>query len=219
MATIRVLLADDHAILREGVRILLESQPGIQVVGDASNGLEVLDKLPSLCPDVVVMDITMPHMNGLEATRRIKDLYPDIQILVLTMHESQDFFFQLLSAGASGYVLKEDTYMELVGALRTIVQGGVYVSPLIVKKLAGDYLQRVKVGDEERSYAQLTKREREVLRLLAEGKTNREIADQLCMGVNTVQTHRLHIMEKLNLHNKADLIKYAIRKGLISVYD
>lgn len=219
MTNIKVLLADDHAILRGGIKSLLEDQTDVQVMGEAADGLEAIQKVESLDPDIVIMDITMPRMSGLEATRSIKERFPNTRILVLTMHDSQDLFFQLLSVGASGYVLKEATPSELVGALHTVFDGGIYVSPSIGKKLATDYLERVQAGEETRSFGQLSKREREVLRLIAEGLANKEIADRLYVSANTVQTHRLHIMRKLDLHSKAELMKYAMRKGIISLDD
>lgn len=211
MSKIRVLLADDHAIVREGVRMLLNAQPGIEVIGEASNGEQAVDLARRLVPDIVLMDIGMPGMNGLEATRALKAAQPQANVLVLTMQEGQDYFFSILAAGASGYVLKGAHSEELLAAIRAVHNGGVYLDPLMAKKLMSEYFKR---GEHE-TVNGLSDRERQVLRLIADGLTAQQIADKLVISVNTVQTHRLHIMEKLNLHNRAELIKYAIRKGLI----
>lgn len=213
MPKIRVLLADDHAIVREGVRMILNAQPDMEVVGEASDGVGALRLAQTLKPDLALMDIGMPGMNGLEATRALKEAQPLIQVLILTMLEDEDYFFRILAAGASGYVLKGAGSDELLSAIRAVSQGGVYLFPTMAKKLVGDYLK----GQASSAAAAdpLTAREREVLKLIAAGKMNREIAELMVISVNTVQTHRLHLMEKLNLHNRTELIKYAIRRGLI----
>jgi two-component system response regulator NreC len=213
MSKIRVLLADDHAIVRDGVRMILNAQPDMEVVGEASTGTEVLSLAHALKPDMVLMDIGMPGMNGLEATRALKGAQPLIYILILTMQEGEDYFFRILAAGASGYLLKGAGSDELLSAIRAVYQGRVYLDPTMAKKLVGDYL---KTQESSASASDpLTPREREVLKLIAAGKTSREIAEELVLSINTVQTHRLHLMEKLNLHNRTELIKYAIRRGLI----
>lgn len=217
MEKIRVLLADDHAIVREGVRLILETQPDMEVVGEVATGQEAVAKALALVPDVVLMDITMPGMSGLEATRLIKRSGSRIQVLVLTMHESDEYFFQILHAGASGYVLKGGTSADLITAVRAVYRGDVFLYPSVAKKLLGDYLRRVGEGEERDSYDGLTPREREVLRYIAEGYTNQGIAERLVLSPSTIQTHRAHIVEKLNLHNRAELIKYAIRRGLIDI--
>jgi two-component system response regulator NreC len=211
MAKLRVLLADDHAIVREGVRLILNAQPDMEVIGEASNGDEALRLAHTLKPDLVLMDIGMPGKNGLDATRALKETQPNTPVLILTMHEDEDYFFRVLAAGASGYVLKGAGSDELLNAIRAVRQGGVYLYPTMAKKLVGDYLKAQDTGASD----PLTPREREVLKLIAAGKTNREIAEALVLSLNTVQTHRLHIMEKLNLHNRTELIKYAMRRGLI----
>ena len=217
MNQIRVLVVDDHTIVREGVRMLLSAQPGIEVIGEAANGLEAVHKTRELKPDVVVMDIAMPGMSGLEATEVIKQSNPEVQVLALTVHESEEYFFRLLSAGGSGYVLKGAGSADLISAVQAVARGDVFLSPTVAKKLVGDYLTRVRSGEEQDSYGGLTPREQEVLKLLAEGNTAREIADQLVLSISTVQTHRSHIMRKLDLHNRAELIKYAIRRGIIDM--
>lgn len=217
MSKIRVLVADDHAIVREGVQMLLEAHPDIEVIGEAVDGQEALDKAAQLRPDVVIMDIGMPGMDGLQATRRIKELSPDVHVLALTMHESNDYFFHVLSAGASGYVLKGATSADLISAVRAVHRGDVFLHPSVTKRLVTDYLRRVSDGEERASYDGLTNREREVLTLVAEGYTNQQIAERLVLSTSTVQTHRANIMRKLNLQNRTELIKYAIRQGLIDI--
>lgn len=215
MSPIRVLIADDHVVMREGISFLLEAEPDIQVVGQASDGQEAWEKARQLKPDIVLMDITMPGISGLEATRQLRAALPETQVLVLTMHEGDEFFFRMLQAGASGYVLKGASSDELLNAIRAVYRGGVYLYPTMAKKLLTDYMSRP--STEQSSYDDLTPREREILTLIAQGLTNREIAAKLVISVNTVGTHRQNIMEKLDLHNKSELIKYAIRKGLIVV--
>ena len=217
MNKIRVLIADDHVIVREGLRALLEAQPDIKVVGEATDGEETVNRTKEIQPDIILMDITMPGMNGLEATRQIKEHYPDVKILVLTMHESDEYFFKILDAGASGYFVKGGSSTELISALRAVWRGDAYLYPTMAKKLLSDYLQRVGAGDDKVSYDGLTNREREILKLIAEGHTNQEIAELLVLSIATVQTHRAHIMAKLGLHNPTELIKYAIRRGFITL--
>jgi len=212
---ITVLLADDHRILREGIRSLLEKEPDIEVVAEASEGGEAVAKAQQLSPDLVLMDITMPGMNGLEATRQIKALKPGVKVLILTMHESNQYISQFLRSGASGYVLKDTAAQELVGAIRAVNQGDAFLYPSIARMLLEEYLQKVQSGEERGSYDGLTDREREVLRMVAEGKTNKEIADDLSLSVRTVQAHRANLMGKLHMHDRTELVRYAIRKGLI----
>ncbi len=217
MDKIKVLIVDDHAIVREGLRNLLQAQEDIEVIGEAVDGSEAISKTESLKPDVVLMDITMPGIGGLEATRQIKELHPEVKILVLTMHESDEYFFKMLSAGASGYFVKGGSSAELVSALRAVWRGDVFLYPTMAKRLLNDYLKRAETGDEKESLDGLTQREREILKLIAEGRTNQEVADLLVLSPTTVQTHRAHIMAKLGLRNHTELIKYALRQGLITL--
>ena len=212
---IKILIVDDHVMVREGFRLLLDSQEDIAVVGEAGDGEAAVQVTHDLQPDVVLMDITMPGLSGLEATRRIKADQPDVQVLAITGSESDDAFFKAVQAGASGYVLKGGSVVELIAAIRTVVRGDVFLQPPMARKLMADYLQRVKSGQERDSYDTLSDREREVFQLTAEGHTNSEIASRLYLSPSTVQTHRTHAMEKLNLRSRAELIKYASRKGLI----
>ena len=217
MSKIRVLIADDHVIVREGLRALLEAEPDIEVVGEAKDGEEAVNKTGEVQPDIVLMDITMPVMNGLEATRLIRQHNPDVKVLALTMHEGDEYFFKILEAGASGYFIKGGSSSELIAALRTVWNGNVFLYPTMAKKLLSDYLQRVKTGTDKESYDGLTSRERQVLKLIAEGYTNQVIADRLVLSPATVQTHRANIMAKLGLHSRTELIKYAIRRGFVTL--
>lgn len=217
---IRVLIADDHTIVRQGIRSLLQAESDIQVVGEAGDGREAVALTRELKPDVVVMDLTMPEMDGLEATRLIKQSVPETHVLALTMHEGNEYFFRVLQAGASGYVLKRAATNDLLSAVRASARGEVFLYPAVAKKIVTDYLSRAQKsgeGEAQATYAGLTGREREILTLIGEGLSNREIADRLVLSLSTVQTHYAHIMEKLNLQNRAELIKYAIRQGLIDV--
>ena len=213
---IRVLVIDDHAILRSGLRMMLNAQVDITVIGEAADGRNGIAEALRLNPDVVLMDITMPDINGIDATREIKRRLPDVRILILTMHENEEYLFQGLRAGASGYILKEAADTELIQAIRTVQSGRFYLSPVAQTIMVGDYLQRVRAGEEHDSYHDLTEREREVLKLVAEGYTNNQIAERLVISPKTVDTHRMHVMDKLNLHNRAELVKYAMRRGLLT---
>jgi len=215
MGRIRVLVADDHTVVRAGIRLLLESETDIEVVGEAKDGQEAVQKAQQLAPDIVLMDLAMPGMGGLEAMQRITQASAGVRILVLTMHENDEYFFQALNAGASGYLLKETSPDELVAALRAVSQGGVFIYPSLAGRLLDDYLRRMRAGGEEKVLSQLTPREQEVLRLIAQGKTGRQIAEILHVSPKTVDRHRANITEKLNLHSRAELIRYAIRQGLI----
>jgi len=213
---IRVLLVDDHAILRDGIRALLALSKDIEVVGEASDGQEALDRVRELSPDVVLMDIAMPGLDGLEATRRIKDRHGEIKVLILTQHENREYVFPILKAGADGYVLKKAAGTELLSAIRAVHHGGTFLYPSVAKTVVEDYL-RPDGTISERHHSKLTDREIEVLKLVAEGRSNQEIADLLCLSVKTVTGHRTNIMEKLDLHSRTELVKYAIRTGLIQI--
>jgi two-component system response regulator NreC len=214
---IRVLLADDHTIVRKGLRSLLDEEIDIEVIGEAENGREAIEKTEALQPDIIVMDHTMPVLNGLEATRQIRQRFPETHVLILTMHTNEEYVFQFLEAGAAGYLVKESAPNELVAALRAIQRGESFLSPTISKTVIDEYVRRVREDTPVDSYAQLTPREREVLQLIAEGYTNREISEQLVISVKTAAVHRTNIMQKLDLHSMAELTKYAIRKGIISL--
>ena len=215
MERIRVLIADDHTLVREGLRALLQAQGGFEVIAEASNGREAVDRALHLRPDVVLMDIGMPELDGLAATRRIVAANRAIGVLVITVHETEDYFFRVLEAGAQGFLVKDAASTELVAAVRAIHGGGVYLYPPLAKRLVEEYLHRVSSGEERSSYGKLTAREREILALIGAGHTNQEIAAQLSLSVNTVQTHRSHIIDKLDLHSRAELMRYAIRAGLL----
>ena len=216
MAPIRLVIADDHALFREGLRLLLEQTGDLTVAGEAADGQEAVDLVARLQPDMVLLDISMPRVDGLEAARRIRAV-SQVPILFLTVHDTDNYFFGALEAGASGYVLKDAVGADLITALRVVHNGGVYLSPSVAKRLVEDYLNRVAMGEELKSYDALTPREREVLELVGQGLTNQEIAEHLVLSVNTIQTHRLHIMEKLNLHSRAELMKFAVRLGIIGL--
>lgn len=215
MNRIRVLIADDHTLVREGLRALLASQDDCEVVGEASTGREAVERALRLRPDVVLMDIAMKELDGLTATRRIAAANPAIRVLVITVHDTADYFFRVLEAGAHGFLAKDAASTELVAAVRAVHRGGVYLHPPLAKRLVEEYLHRVTTGEERGSYEKLTAREREVLSLIGEGRSNQEIADELELSINTVQTHRGHIMDKLNLHSRAQLMRYAVRLGML----
>jgi two-component system response regulator NreC len=212
---IRVLLADDHRMMREGIRALLERERDIEVVGEASDGREAVRLTAQLQPDVVVMDVSMPTLNGIEATRKIRRDHPKAQVLILTVHESEEYVARLLAAGANGYVIKRAASEELVSAIRVVFQGEAYLYPSVAKVVIGDYVRRLREGRGLSAREVLTDREREILQLIAEGYTNREMADLLHLSIKTVQNHRARIMKKLDLHDRGELIKYAIQQGII----
>ena len=216
MSKIRILLADDHAVLRAGLVVLLNSNSDMEVVGEAGDGLEAIRRVQELHPDVVVMDISMPGMNGLEAIRQIGKKEPQIKSLVLTMHESEDFLFQALQAGASGYILKRGAHTDLIHAIRAAHRGEAFLYPAAVKLLVEDYLSKVKGGQERESYDGLTERQREILVQVAEGYSNQEIAERLIISVKTVEKHKAEIMDRLNIRNRAGLVHYALRQGLLT---
>ncbi|MBI3941626.1 MAG: response regulator transcription factor [Chloroflexi bacterium] len=215
MSKIRVLLVDDHPVLRIGLRTLLEDEGDMEVIGEAGNGMEAVNLTQNLRPDVVVMDISMPGMDGLEATRRIKALYPETQVLILTVHAQERYLFPVLKAGAGGYVLKSAVDTELVNAIRTVAQGGAFLYPSATRMVLEDYLSRLNTSENQDDYERLSDREREVLRLIAIGHTSAEIAEMLILSPKSVDTYRTRIMQKLGLHSRADLVRYALSRGLI----
>jgi two-component system, NarL family, response regulator NreC len=218
MNRVRVLIVDDHAVVRAGLRMLLSADPDMDIVGEAGDGAQALRITRDLSPDVVLMDISMPDMNGIEATRRIKASYPGVAVLALTMHEDDQYFFEMLAAGASGYVPKRAAPNDLVAAIHAVKNGGVFLFPSVARLLVKDYLQRVEdEGGTGRPFDALTDREREVLVCIAQGETNQQIADRLSISIKTVNRHRENIMGKLNLHSRVELVHYAIERGLIDL--
>lgn len=215
MTRIRVLLADDHTIVRKGLRSLLEAERGIEVVEEAQDGREAVAKVEQLLPDVVVMDISMPLLNGLEATRQIRELFPEVQVVILTVHTNEEYIYQILRAGASGYVVKRAAPNELMLAIQAAYRGETFLSPSVSRRVVEDYIQQAEAAMGEDSYDRLTSREREVLQLVAEGFTSRDIAGMLHISVKTVEAHRAHLMDKLDIHSTAELTQYAIHKGVI----
>jgi two-component system, NarL family, response regulator NreC len=214
MKKIRVLLAEDHTIVRQGIVALLGAESDIEVVGEASNGLEAIELAKKLSPEVILMDIGMRQLNGLEATRAIKKLFPSMKILVLTMYENEEWIFQILKAGASGYLIKDSAMTDLTSALRAVYQGDSYLSPSISKMVIEEYIRKAESGEKKGVEDPLSGREREILQLIAEGNSVPQISSLLCISKKTVEAHKTHIMEKLNIHDKVGLIKYAIRNGL-----
>jgi two-component system response regulator NreC len=209
-------LADDHAILRDGIRALLSDEADLQVVGEAENGRQALEQARALRPDIVIMDIGMPLLSGLEATKHIRRDVPESRVLILTMHQNDEYLAQVLAAGASGYVLKDAAGRELVLAIRQVARGEPFFSPLMTRTLTSLYLSSLEAERTHDPYDDLTIREREILQLVAEGFTNRQIAEMLKLSIKTVKTHRLHLMQKLDLHDRTELVKYAFQKGIIT---
>ncbi|MBI5293916.1 MAG: response regulator transcription factor [Chloroflexi bacterium] len=215
MAEIRLLLVDDHSVVRSGLRMLLENEDDLILIGEAGKGMQALELADQLRPDVVIMDITLPDMSGIEVTQRLKLAHPQMAVVALTIHEDQQYFFEMLRVGASAYVPKRAAPDDLIAAIRAAHHGDVYIYPSLAKLLVNDFLVRAGEGGLEVTVQDLTPREQEVLSLLAEGKTNDEIAAELVISPHTVARHRENLMGKLGLHNRSELVKYAIRKGLI----
>jgi DNA-binding NarL/FixJ family response regulator len=213
----KILLADDHKVLRSGLRRILEEQPDLEVVGEAGDGREAVDLASSLQPDIVVMDIAMPQMNGMEATRQIVLRNPRINVLILSMYSDENYIVQVLRAGARGYLLKDSAEDDLINAVRSVNSGQPFFSPRIAKLLVGDSMQRLRDEAASDTYELLTPREREVLQLIAEGKSNKEVATALFVSPTTIETHRARIMDKLDLHSTAEIVLYAVRKGIVQM--
>ena len=217
MKKIRVLIVDDHTLVRDGIKALLALATDIEVVGEAANGMEALEKVKELAPDVVLMDLAMPIMGGLEATRRIRKEFNRTKVLALTQYDDADYVVPVIEAGARGFITKMSAFSELATAIQAVHRGESYLSPSAATALVEEFQVKTGVEGEKDSYQQLTNREREVLKLLAEGHTAREIADILVVSPKTVEWHRTSLMDKLNIHNKTDLIKFAIRKRVITI--
>ena len=213
---IRILLADDHTVVRRGLRLLLEGQPEFNVVAEASDGKQAVEAAEESRPDVVVLDVAMPNLNGIEAAQRILASNPAVAIVVLSMHSDEGYVLRALKAGAKGYLLKDAAEGDLIEAIKTVTRGKTFFSSEITKMLAEDYVREIRARGSEDSYELLTPREREILQLLAEGKSNKDIAGMLNLSLYTVETHRRNLQDKLNVHSFAELILYAVRKGVIS---
>lgn len=212
----RIVIVEDHTILREGLRALLSADPEFEVVGEAEDGRDAVRCAEQLGPDLVLMDLSMPRMHGFEAIREIKRQHPETKIVALTVHKTEEYILATLQAGADGYVLKDATHSELVLAIRNVLKGKRYLSPGISEKVIEGYLEGKEVVKTRSSWDMLTRREREILKLIAEGYKNKEVADYLCISLKTVEKHRANLMKKLDLHNAAELTALAITKGLVS---
>lgn len=212
---IRILLADDHNVMRRGLRLLLESQPGFTVVGEAADGRSAVEQAKATNPDVVVLDIAMPQLSGTEAAQRITEMLPNTAIVILSMHSDEGYVLRALKAGAKGYLVKDSAEGDLIAAIKAVSQGKAFFSSEVSRMLVEDYVREMRARGVEDSYELLTAREREILHLLAEGKSNKDLAALLNLSLFTVETHRRNLQEKLNLHSLAELILYAVRKGLI----
>lgn len=217
MQKIRVLIADDHAVLRDGLHALLNMHEDMEVVGEAGDGLEALEKITELRPDIVLMDIAMPRLGGLEATLEVRQRKLPTKVLVLTQYDNREYIFQMLKAGAAGYILKKAAGTELVTAIRAVHAGETFLDPSAAKAVVDRYIGEGEEDESERRLDQLSDREKEVLKLLAEGGSNREIAELLSLSVKTIMGHRANIMEKMDMHTRTELVRFAIRAGLVDV--
>ena len=214
---INIFLADDHTIVRQGLAKLIEAEPNFKVIGEAQNGRQAVSQVERLNPDIVIMDIAMPLLNGIEATRQIKKLCPQTKVIILSMHSHDRYISELISIGASGYLLKDSTGAEIIKAISAAMKGDVYLSPSISRRVVEDYLTLKKTSSREDLYTKLSNREREVFQMIAEGHSTKEISDILCVSPSTVKTHRANIMEKLQIDNISQLIQFAIRLGIVDV--
>lgn len=214
---LKILLADDHVMFRRGVRKIIQGLDNVEVIGEASDGLELLRLLKELSPNLVIMDISMPYLRGLEATREIKCVDPQVKVLILTMHKDREYLYHALTAGAEGYLLKEDADGELIAAIETLRKGGTFISSLLSGQMADIFVDKFRPGGVQLTAPEepLTVREREIIKLIAEGKSSKEIGELLFISSRTAQHHRANIMRKLNLKKTADLVKYAIQKGYV----
>lgn len=215
MSAVRILLADDHTMVRQGLRKVLEQRPEWEVVGEASNGREAVQLAEQYCPDIAIMDVAMPLLNGIEATRQITRRVPGTRVLVLSMHADEAYVMQILQAGAAGYLLKDSADVDLMQAVAAVVMGKSFFSPAIARVMLDDYVRQTAERGVMDRYALLSEREREVFQLIAEGRTNKEIAALLAVSPSTVETHRAHVMEKLDLHSASEITLYAVRRGVI----
>ncbi len=217
MRKIKVLIVDDHTIVRDGISVLLDIAGDIEVVGEASNGREALEMIGKLMPDVVIMDIAMPIMSGLEATQRIRKEYPNVKVLALTQYDDKEYVFPVIEAGAYGFICKTAASADLASGIRSVYRGDSFLSPSVAKLLVEDFRQGSGIKKTRDPYEELTAREREILKLLAEGYTIQEIAKMLVIRPKTVEGHKTNLMAKLDIHNRTDLVKYALRKGIITI--
>ena len=217
MSKIRVLLTDDHTLFRQGIHTLLAEETDIDVVGEAANGTEAVEKVGPMRPDVVLMDIGMPGLSSFEATRQIKKLRPETKILFLTMYDDEDYLVECMEVGGSGYVLKDSPAPQLLAAIRDVYRGGSYLSPKMLSQLVDDFRSRIKTTHRQPRFATLTPRAKEILKFLAEGQSVKEIATHLNLSVKTVEAHKFNLMRKLDIHNKAQLVQYAIQKKIIKI--
>ena len=216
MKKIRIVLADDHQLFRRGLRVLLEQQPDFSVVAEAKDGREAVAAVQSLKPDVLVVDIGMPNLNGIEAARQLTECHSDVAIVILSMHSDESYVLRALKAGAKGYLLKDSAEEDLIRAIHAVTGGKSFFSPAVSKVLLDDYMRKLQRSGAEDAYDLLTPREREILQLVVEGKSNKDVANMLNLSVYTVETHRSNIMEKLNVKGVPELVLYAVRKGIIS---
>ncbi|QJD86994.1 response regulator [Cohnella herbarum] len=214
---IRILLVDDHAVVRSGLAMLLGAKEDMEVVGEAAEGEEAIAKAMQYLPDVVIMDLSMPHgKDGLSATAELKKRLPNTAVLILTMHDDEEYLFRAIHQGASGYILKSSPHEEMISAIRHVAEGNAYLHPMATKRLMGEYLEKLKNGNDQGSFESLSDREKEILAKVAQGYTNKDIAEQLVISVKTVESHKSNLMDKLNLKTRPDLVRFAMKKGLLN---